>query len=121
MSGVIGSTALASTNSGDVISVSNNREILTVNVDQINADLARQASTVLSQHISQDLINSLPPQQHQGVHTSSYTHLSGGGGGPPINAPHHASLLPSSVNPGGGVVSSSGNPPLSLPSHSSRR
>ena len=45
------------------LSSSSGREILTVNVNQINADLLRQASTVLSQH-GED-INELPPGERK--------------------------------------------------------
>eukprot|EP00095_Tigriopus_kingsejongensis_P003875 maker-scaffold387_size188669-snap-gene-0.22 protein:Tk03875 transcript:maker-scaffold387_size188669-snap-gene-0.22-mRNA-1 annotation:"protein melted" len=56
MSGVVGGTTLTSSADG--------REILTVNVNQINADLMRQVSTI------QDITNGLPK-----VNTSSYPHI----------------------------------------------
>lgn len=93
MSGVAGGTALTSSSDG--------RDILTVNVNQINADLMRQVSTVLSQH--QDITNGLPK-----VNTSSYTHLASQGLPAPSTHPHSLS-------------SAVANAPFSLPNNSSRR
>lgn len=65
----ISSDALGSV-SGMLSSAFDGREVLTVNVNQINADLQRQASTVLSQHHD---ITELPPLAPQP--TSSFTHI----------------------------------------------
>ncbi|XP_059086057.1 ventricular zone-expressed PH domain-containing protein 1-like [Tigriopus californicus] len=92
MSGVAGGTALTSSSDG--------RDILTVNVNQINADLMRQVSTVLSQH--QDITNGFPK-----VNTSSYTHLASQGLPAPPTHPHSLSAV--------------ANAPFSLPNNSSRR
>ncbi len=63
--------SMSSGSMSGVTALADGREVLTVNVDQINADLLRQASTVLSQH-GGDLVD-LPPVAPPP--TSSYTHI----------------------------------------------
>ena len=101
------------------------REVLTVNVNQINQDLIRQVNTVLSQHtsdIGQPSATPLPTPCYGTGGPSSQAATSIGVG----STSHHnfgghqsqGSIGPSTVPISGG---GSGLNPISLPSLSSRR
>ena len=96
---------------------SGGREVLTVNVNQINQDLIRQVSTVLSQH-GGDINGLLPPSSSTGA---SYSHIA-------ASAQVTGVAYPGNTGPagGGGPLMGSGSAaaaaaPLSLPSQASRR
>ena len=96
---------------------SGGREVLTVNVNQINQDLIRQVSTVLSQH-GGDINGLLPPSSSTGA---SYSHIA-------ASAQVAGGAYSSGAGPPGGGVPLMGSgsaaaaaAPLSLPSQASRR
>ena len=109
----IGPTHLVPSEPNVAAAASGGREVLTVNVNQINQDLIRQVSTVLSQH-GGDINGLLPPSSSTGA---SYSHITASA------QPYSASAGP----PGsGGPLLGSGSAaaaaaPLSLPSQASRR
>ena len=117
--------------------ISGGKEVLTVNVEQINADLIRQVSSVLSHHDIHGISSANHYQQHASTNIIPNSHLStsisiASGAAASGTASAAAAYGPTAASGGSSSAAanslllmntnaSTNQAPFSLPSHTSRR